>query len=154
MDNSTHTEAAPAAHAPDILATRLGYAGLMPFIGLALLAWVVHAELVDFVATALALYGALIASFLGGIHWALAARVSPAQRRLHYLWGVSPSLLAWVAALMPPYAGLPLLALILVICYLVDRKTYPDAQWSAWLPMRLRLTVVAALSCLIGAAAA
>lgn len=54
---------------------------------------------------------------------------------------------------MPAYAGLPLLAFILSLCYLVDRKTYVEAGLEEWLPMRLHLTVVAALSCLIGAAA-
>jgi hypothetical protein len=68
-------------------------------------------------------------------------------------WGVVPSLMAWVAVTMPAYAGLPLLALILGICYAVDRKTYPEAGLQEWLPMRLGLTLVAALSCLMGAAA-
>jgi hypothetical protein len=139
---------------PDAWATRLGYAGLLPFVGLALLAWIVHLELRDFVTTALALYAALIASFLGGLHWPLADRVARQARRLHLIWGITPALIAWVAALMPPYASLPLMAALLVLCYLVDRKTYVAAQWGAWLPMRLRLTVVATLACLIGAAAA
>jgi hypothetical protein len=62
-------------------------------------------------------------------------------------------LLAWVAITMPAYAGLPLLALILIICYTVDRKAYVEAGLQEWLPMRLHLTVVATLSCLLGAAA-
>jgi hypothetical protein len=54
---------------------------------------------------------------------------------------------------MPAYAGLPLLATLLLACYLVDRSSYPAAGWASWLPMRLKLTVVAVLSCLIGAGA-
>jgi hypothetical protein len=45
------------------------------------------------------------------------------------------------------------LAVILIICYTVDRKAYVEAGLQEWLPMRLHLTVVATLSCLLGAAA-
>jgi hypothetical protein len=69
-------------------------------------------------------------------------------RRFHLVWGIIPSLVAWIALLMPAYAGLPLLALLLLVCYVVDRRT-----WADWLPLRARLTAVAVLSCLLGAAA-
>ena len=49
-------------------------------------------------------------------------------------------------------AGLPLLGLVLVACYAVDRKTWADAGLAHWLPLRWRLTVVATLSCVFGAA--
>jgi hypothetical protein len=55
--------------------------------------------------------------------------------------------------MMPAPGALPLLGLVIVVCYLVDRRTYPAAGLANWLPMRLRLTVVAALSCVLGAAA-
>ena len=62
-----------------------------------------------------------------------------------------PSLLAWLALLAPLAWGLLLLALLLLTCYAVDRRVYPRHQLQAWLPMRLRLTAVAAASCLAGA---
>jgi Protein of unknown function (DUF3429) len=134
---------------------RLGYAGLAPFVVLALLLWLVDASLHPFVALALAGWGAVVVSFLGGIHWGIglrdAANLLDAPR-LPMLWGAVPSVLAWLAIVMPAYAGLPLLGLILVGCYLVDRKTWPGAGLSPWLPLRLQLTVVATLSCLFGAA--
>lgn len=132
---------------------QLGYAGLLPFAGLAGLLWLVQADLLPFVATALTAYAAVIASFLGGIHWGIGFLHVSAAPRFHFVWGVVPSLLAWVALLMPAYAALPLLGLVLVMCYAVDRKTYPTAGLSRWLPLRLRLTVVATLSCVLGAAA-
>jgi ABC-type amino acid transport system permease subunit len=101
-------------------------------------------------------YGASIVSFLGGIHWGIGFRnVSRMHNAplFNFGWGVVPSLLAWIAITMPAYAGLPLLAAILFLCYAVDRKTYPEAGIGEWLPMRWHLTVVAALSCLLGAAA-
>jgi ABC-type amino acid transport system permease subunit len=134
----------------------LAYAGLIPFVGMATLLWLIDPELHPFVALALAGYGAAIVSFLGGIHWGIgfknAARMHNAPL-FSFVWGIAPSLLAWIAITMPAFAGLPLLAVILGVCYGVDRKAYVDAGLQEWLPMRLHLTVVAALSCLIGAAA-
>ena len=134
----------------------MAYAGLTPFVILAALLWLVDPDLHPFVALAMAGYGASIVSFLGGIHWGIgfrnAARMHNAPL-FNFGWGVVPSLLAWIAVTMPAYAGLPLLAVILGLCYAVDRKTYPEAGLQEWLPMRKHLTLVAALSCLIGAAA-
>ena len=133
--------------------TRLGYAGLVPFVLLTALMWLVSTELLPFVSIALGGYAAVIVSFLGGVHWGIGFMKGEAAPRFHFIWGVVPSLLAWLALMMPVYAALPLLGLVLVACYAVDRKTYPPAGLSQWLPMRLRLTVVATLSCVLGAAA-
>jgi Protein of unknown function (DUF3429) len=141
------------ASSPSPLATRLGYAGLIPFVLLAALLWIVHVDLRPLLTIALTSYAGLIASFLGGIHWGIAAQRPQHEQRFHYIWGITPSLIAWLALIMPAYAGLPLLALLISICYLVDLKSYAAAGWSAWLPMRLKLTAVSAGSCLIGAGA-
>ena len=147
-----HTPIDPDSEA-GILIQRLGYAGLVPFVGLALLLWVVSIEVHAFVSIALTGYAALIASFLGGIHWGIGLRHNAPQRQLHMVWGVTPSLVAWVALLMPAFAGLPVLALLLIACYLVDRKTWPEAGLREWMTLRFRLTVISTLSCLIGAGA-
>ena len=134
----------------------LAYAGLTPFIALSVLLWLIDPDLHPFVALALTGYGASIVSFLGGIHWGIGFRNTSRMHNaplFNFGWGVVPSLLAWLAITMPAFAGLPLLALILGLCYAVDRKTYPEAGLEEWRPMRLHLTVVAALSCLMGAAA-
>ncbi len=133
--------------------TRLGYAGLVPFVLLTALMWLVSTELLPFVSIALGGYAAVIVSFLGGVHWGIGFMKGEAAPRFHFIWGVVPSLLAWLALMMPVYAALPLLGLVLVACYAVDRKTYPPAGLGQWLPMRLRLTAVATLSCVLGAAA-
>jgi hypothetical protein len=65
---------------------------------------------------------------------------------------VVPSLVAWVAVLMPAYAGLVVHGVMLMVCYLVDRRVYPAQGAAAWLTLRFRLTAVASLSCFIGAA--
>jgi len=133
--------------------SRLGYAGLVPFVVLPCLMWLINPELLPFVSIALGGYAATIVSFLGGVHWGIGFMKGDAAPRFHFIWGVVPSLLAWLALMMPAPGALPLLGLVFVVCYLVDRKTYPAAGLANWLPMRLRLTMVAALSCVLGAAA-
>ena len=153
----TATAAAPLHDPNDTALIRtLGHAGLIPFVLLAALLWLVKVELQAWVAIALAAYAALIASFLGGIHWGLAwARATPGTEPagIHLLWGVVPSLLAWPGLLMPPHAGLVWLGALLALCYGVDRRLYPAAGLGRWLTLRWRLSAVATLSCLVGAGA-
>jgi hypothetical protein len=146
-DVVTHT----AVAAPSSWAWRLGYGGLLPFAAGAALVWLVYADALPYVARGLAAYGALIVSFLGGIHWGLAMRQAlPSTRGL--LWGVVPSLLAWPAVMMPPHAGLVILGLLLLLSYAVDRVLYAEQRVAGWLTLRFRLSTVAALCCFVGAA--
>ena len=138
---------------PPTWARMLGFAGLLPFIAGALVLWAVRdPSTAAHAAIALAAYAATIAAFLGGVHWGPALRaggLAPAP----LLWGVVPQLAGWLALLMPAPASLPTCAAVLVACYAADRRLYPEAGLGAWLPMRLQLTIVAATSCLLGAAA-
>jgi Protein of unknown function (DUF3429) len=136
----------PAALPPDALGLRLGYAGLLPFVFGALLAWLVHPEVHPFVLSSLAAYAALIVSFLGGIHWGLGLLRREAGSA-RFVWGIAPMLLAWLGLLMPSDAGLTVQGVLLIVCYLVDRRIYPELGLQAWLPLRLRLTGVASVSC-------
>ena len=136
-----------------VLIQRLGYGGLIPFVVLALLLWIVTPEAHPYVALALSGYAATITSFLGGIHWGIGLRHNAPQRTFHMVCGVVPSLVSWVAVIMPAYAGLPVFGLLLIACYLVDRKTWPEAGLREWMTMRFRLTVVSTLACLLGAGA-
>jgi hypothetical protein len=145
----------PAPAAPErplpAWALRLGYAGLLPYVGGAALVWLVWPEVQPLVAQGLSAYAALIISFLGGIHWGLAMRASEPPPPL-LLWGVLPSLLAWPALMMPAHAGLVLHGVLLLVCYLVDRRLYPAHGAARWLTLRFRLSAVASLACFIGAA--
>lgn len=134
-------------------AARLGYAGLLPFVALAAATWWAPAPYRAQVAFALLAYGATIASFLGAIHWGLALRGPMAPRPGPLVWGVFPSLVAWVALLLPVSQGLFTLALLLCICLAVDRGSYPVYGLNQWLPMRWRLTGVAVLSLIAGSVA-
>ena len=133
----------------------LGYAGLIPPVLLAALLWLLAPELQAWVAIGMASYVALIASFLGGVHWGIgwSQPAAPHGRRAHFIWGVAPSLLAWPGLLMPAYAGLVWLGVLLLVCYAVDRRLYARAGLQRWLTLRFRLSGVASLSCFIGAGA-
>lgn len=145
------------------LVNALGHAGLIPFVGLALLMWLVNAQALPYVSLLLVSYAALIASFLGGMHWGLVwyrqlghagvPTLSEQAARTHLVWGVVPSLLAWPGMLMPEPAALPWLGAVLLACYAVDRRLFAAAGLGHWLTLRFRLSGVAALSCFIAAGA-
>ncbi len=139
-----------SSNRPSQWAQRLGYGGLLPFVALAAAVWLVAPGLQALAAKALFAYGASILSFLGAIHWGLTMRdaQSPNARRL--AWGVVPSLVAWLAVLLPQAVGLYVLAGSLWVCYAVDKKIYAQFNLHAWLPMRLLLTLVASLCCIAG----
>jgi hypothetical protein len=91
------------------LARPLGFAGLIPFAGLAGLSLFG----VAWAPGAIAAYGATILAFLGAVHWGFALRALPGEDHAgaaRLVLGVVPSLLAWVALLLPTGAGLWLLA--------------------------------------------
>jgi hypothetical protein len=138
---------------PSLWARRLGFAGLVPFVGLAAVLWLAPPEQRPLASAALLGYGAGICSFLGAVHWGLSMRAGPAQPVASLLWGVVPSLLGWGALLVGGALGLLLIAALLCACFAVDRVLYPRWQLQAWLPLRWRLTLVASLGCLAGAAA-
>jgi hypothetical protein len=135
-------------------AHRLGYAGLIPFVLGCALIWLIGDRDLDqhaFVSLALSAYAGLVIAFLGGIHWGLSfARGLPGRQPL--AWGVGAALLGWVGVLMAPYAGLAWHGAVLIACYAVDRRVYPQLGAGDWLTLRFRLTAVAALSCFLAAA--
>ena len=125
----------------------MGYAGLIPFVGLALIMQFLPLTNRPPAVAALVAYGAVITTFLGAIHWGLAMRDAQTVQAVPFVWGVIPSLVAWLALLLSPALGLWILAVLLWVCYAVDRSVYPRHQLHGWLSMRLRLTVVASASC-------
>jgi hypothetical protein len=136
---------------PTTFVRRLGYGGLAPFVGLALAVWLVEPAQRQSWVLALTAYGATIVSFVGALHWGLVMREPARQSPGTLVWGVMPSLLGWVALLLPGSMGLWTLAVVLWVCFAVDRKTYPDYGVAGWLPMRLHLTTVASMACVLAA---
>ncbi|MCV2368280.1 DUF3429 domain-containing protein [Roseateles oligotrophus] len=136
------------------MAVKLAYLGLVPFALGAALVWLLGGyspEAYFHVTQAMSAFAAVTISFLGGIHWGLAFRQSAPQAQ-PFVWGVVPSLVAIVAVLMPPSSGFVLHGVMLVLCYLVDRRHYPALGAAAWLTLRFRLSSVAALCCFLAAA--
>lgn len=129
----------------------LGYLGLLPFIAITL-AMGLASHYQAFYKTALLSYGAVILTFVGALHWAIAMQardVNPAVLRHHYLWSVLPSLAAWVALLLPYVYGVSLLVLFFTLalwrdCLLARLIAVPD--W--YLPLRKNLTLVVTI-CLL-----
>ena len=152
--------AVPVSHAPPVAryvdplsdtARWLSHLGLLPFVLGALLVWVVNAEAHPYAALALSAYAGVIVSFLGGIHWGLAFRMTAPPATL-FIWGVVPSLVAWLAVIMPASAGLVVHGVMLLVCYAVDRRVYPVQGAAQWLVLRFRLSTVASFSCFLAAA--
>jgi Protein of unknown function (DUF3429) len=138
------------APTPPPQALRLGYAGLLPFLAGAAAVAVSDGTVRGHLGWALLAYGATIASFLGGIHWGAAMhRGMDSPKAL--AWGVMPQLIGWLSLLLPLRMGLLVTASLLLLCYAVDRKLYPPLGLAGWLPLRARLSLGAALCCLVAA---
>ena len=138
-----------AAASTTATAARLGYLALLPFVAGAAGVLLARGAAQAHAAAALTAYAATVVSFLGGIHWGFAFRMSKPPTSL-LLWGVMPAIVAWTALLLPLVAALALHAAMLSTCFFVDRIVYPRQDAGAWLPLRARLTAVAVASCLIG----
>jgi Protein of unknown function (DUF3429) len=128
----------------------LGWGGLLPFVGGALAVAVAPPAWHETALRALIAYGAVIVSFLGGIHWGSPTGAAHDAARL---WGVVPSLLAWPLLLLPSSRwALIGLAASLALCWAVDRARFPAMGLAALLPLRTLLSSVAIVSCLAAAA--
>jgi hypothetical protein len=136
----------------------LGVAGLLPFAFLAMLVvtgW--HDQLgwsAPATRAALLTYGAIIASFLGGIRWGLALGESGRRAALDYALAVLPSLLAWGALLLPGPGAPAALALLIGGWGFVDQDLVRRGVAPPWFgQLRAMLSAGAGLSLLAAALA-
>ena len=132
----------------------LGYAGLVPFlIGVAVVLASDVPAWRELAYETLRHYAAVIASFLGAVHWGMAQRHDRYSRaRLH--WGVMPALIAWaLLAVSPVGAALLGFALLFVLILVVDRYLLPVLD-DAYRRLRLQLSLVVVASLLLAAAVA
>jgi hypothetical protein len=135
----------------------LGGAGLIPFVALTLavvLGWAPPpAWRPDAFGTALATYGAIIASFLGGIRWGLALREPDKAATPDYVLSVVPSLLAWFALMLPRPLDLAGIGLVVLAWGFVDADLVRRGLAPAWFgPLRLLLSAAAGAALLLAAA--
>jgi hypothetical protein len=129
-------------------AFKLGIAGLIPFIVLAGSSFALPSSYKDTILLVLLAYGASISSFLGAIHWGLTMR-DENPNGMYLIWGVMPSLIAWISLMLNPDLGLLLVTALLWVCLIIDAKIYPIYGLRHWLPMRLFLTTTASVACLV-----
>lgn len=124
----------------------LGHAGLIPFVGLAILA------IMDWspAQPILVKYGALIMTFLGGTVWMLAM-----EKKLHWSVAVISNvimLLAWVVlVLFLPVPNIALLALAILFSAFVtfENQIMRPHYHEDYFRLRLILTVVAVISLMV-----
>ncbi len=136
----------------------LGGCGALPFIALSCAAPFVSGPTKTIVMHALAGYGAVILSFLGGVHWGLAIAETRAPSRepvwIRLAVSVLPSLAAWIALLTPARAGSFVLAASVAAMLWVDMRATRLGDAPPWYPrLRLPLTGVVVVALLFGALA-
>jgi len=136
----------------------LGGLGALPFIGLAGAAPFLDSAPRMFAVHALAAYGAVILSFLGGVHWGLAivsgSNGDHPEFRTRLILSVAPSLAAWAALLFPEKTGLLTLAAAIAAMLWVDIRATRAGHAPQWYPkLRIPLTCVVVAALLLGASA-
>jgi len=128
----------------------LGLLGLIPFLVCAYLACAWNDPAEGRAMIALIAYGAVILSFLGGVHWgfalaeqpgALAALpVSAAEKSAETArigLGVVPSLLGWIAVLVAVLVPAPAIALcVLIAGFIAAMVAEHGAHRRGWMPRR------------------
>lgn len=145
----------PAVRIPAIPAW-LGYGGLIPFVALAGVGLVSN-EYSGVCRYALLAYGAVILTFVGALHWGFAMTLTDVRddrRNQAFVWSVLPALIAWIALLVAAPFGSGLLLVGFSSQYWQDRGLAQSSTLPAWyMPLRLRLTLVASLCIAVGALA-
>ena len=151
----------PSEQATIQTANWLGYAGALPFLGLGLVIIYPNMDIANFASPAeikfaLLSYGAIILSFLGGLHWGRAIMM-PADThiispRTALLWSVSLSLTGWLALLLPVTVAAILLLAGFFIALVADLIWLARGYWPFWmrrLRLHLSLIAMASLACSI-----
>ena len=131
----------------------LGLAGAIPFVALSGLIILPHFDITlglpeRLLHHALLSYGALIASFLGGVRWGLSFAAPSSRQTALFVVSVCPSLVAWLALALPrPYDLIVLITLFLCLLildiHLVKHRLVP--RWFGSLRLLLSCFVVLSL---------
>ncbi|HSP01811.1 MAG TPA: DUF3429 family protein [Thioalkalivibrio sp.] len=150
---SAASQPVPDAPAPVLIQAR-GYAGLLPFAPGGLMLLIPGLPLPEgFGAGWLLAYGAVIATFLGAVHWgeALAGRYGAGEVGGAAVWAVIPSILAWITLLLPTTWALPGQVLLFGLILGVDRRYGARLVWPGYY-RRLRIILSTTVMILLGIA--
>jgi Protein of unknown function (DUF3429) len=132
----------------------LGLGGLIPFVACVSVIWTgITLPLIDDPARAMVAYGAVILSFLGGVRWGFALRISDAglQARAFCL-SVAPSIAAWLALLGPTLMGLVILPVMILLLGFADEQL-PKIGVPLWYRKLRRILTAAVVLCFLVAVA-
>ena len=130
-----------------VAAERLGLVGLLPFVAGALLV-VAGGAWRDWAETALLGYGAVILSFMGGVHWGMAI-AAPACSPVRLAWSVVWALIGWAGLLAGGDLGLLLLAAGFVGLFAYDRQATGRHEAPGWYPALRRPLTAVVVACLV-----
>jgi hypothetical protein len=130
----------------------LGFLGAVPFLGLTLLALLAgplgSATLQGWALISLLAYGAIILSFMGGVHWGWAmAADEPSFLRLGL--SVVPALIGWGGFLLGGSIGFLVIAVGFAALLRLDLRAIAEGRAATWYRrLRWPLTVVV-VGCLV-----
>jgi len=127
------------------LVHQLGFAGLIPFVLLALACWAVSSDWVASFVNAQQVYAIVILSFLGGIHWGatmVSGDLTVVQTKRALGWSVVPTMIACVATMSGGFRFAVLMAGF-IASYQVDKRIFSWYKLPEWfLRLRFILTCV------------
>ena len=109
-----------------------GLAGLLPFWGLAIFIVLTDTQMKDFAVQIKITYGAVILSFLGGMHWGLAATNERYANWLYLGWGIMPPLIAWGALFLQPFLGIIILIFGFLAAAIIDFRIFSINLNNSW----------------------
>ena len=130
------------------MARLMGFGGLVPFVGCAVLMYSGSPNASVIALFANAVYGAVILSFVGAVHWGLAMRAD--RSPYWYVWSVTPAIMGWLAiVLLDIKISLLALAIAFTLAWSVDRQASLRGLIPTWyMQMRHILTAGATVSLL------
>ena len=130
------------------LAKLIGFGGLIPFVGCATLMYAgnIGASIIALFASAV--YGAVILSFVGAVHWGLTMRED--RSPYWYVWSITPAIMGWLAIVfLELKISLLALTVAFILAWSVDRQASLHGLIPLWyLQMRQILTAGATVSLL------
>jgi hypothetical protein len=130
----------------------LGYAGLLPFMFLAICLWWIPPQWQSSFQAALLGYAAVILSFMGAVHWGLGMLHLQGIGRWQLGLSVIPPLIAWAALLAPGIWGFSLLIASFGLLCVADSYAVKKQLAPAWYPgLRKPLTVIVMAALITGA---
>ena len=151
MPDSTVGAVAMNENNPEIhsqLAKFIGFGGLMPFVGCAALMYAGNTGASIIALFASAVYGAVILSFVGAVHWGLTMRED--RSPYWYVWSITPAIMGWlVIVILDIKFSLLALAVAFTLAWSVDRQASLHGLLPSWyMQMRNILTTGATVSLL------